>query len=49
MKNKFFKFGVVKSEEVPEEVNEFVREAEKLPDIIANTISEAFKEDTEEK
>ncbi|GAK39362.1 hypothetical protein PUW24_23290 [Paenibacillus urinalis] len=49
MANKFFKFGVIKNEDVPEEVNEAAREVEKLPETIANEISEAFKDEKEDK
>lgn len=47
--SKFFKFGVVRDEEVPEEINELVEETEKLPETIRQELSDAFKEEDEDK
>ncbi|MBT2283645.1 hypothetical protein J7E78_08870 [Paenibacillus polymyxa] len=46
--SKFFKFGVVRDEEVPEEINELVEETEKLPETIRQELSDAFKEEEDE-
>ncbi|UHA73331.1 hypothetical protein [Paenibacillus sp. 481] len=49
MKNKFFKFGIVKDEEVPKELNELTEELENLPDTIVKEISDALKKETDDK
>lgn len=46
MKNKLFKMGVVKGEQVPQEVRELGEELEKLPETIAEEISQVFQEDS---
>ncbi|QKG83115.1 hypothetical protein GXN76_00670 [Kroppenstedtia pulmonis] len=49
MKNKFFKIGIVKGEEIPAEVNEMMEDLQKLPDTIAEEIHNTFKEERKDK
>ena len=48
MKNKFIKFGVVKGDQVPEEITELEKDLENIPELIAEEIHDVINKDKDQ-